>query len=57
MSLSSAASSTDDDMGLRTGDEYLAGLGDDREIWFNGQKIKDVREFPGLRNGSLQHEA
>ncbi len=40
-------------MGLRTGDQYLAGLVDDREIWYDGRRIDDVREEPGLRNTAL----
>ena len=40
-------------MGLRNGDEYLSGLKDDREIWYDGQQIKDVRNEPGLRNTAL----
>ncbi len=40
-------------MGLRTGDQYLAGLKDDREIWYDGQKVADVTTEPGLRNTAL----
>jgi 4-hydroxyphenylacetate 3-monooxygenase len=40
-------------MGLRTGDEYLAGLADDREIWYDGRRVKDVLGEPGLRNTAL----
>ncbi|MEE9277832.1 MAG: 4-hydroxyphenylacetate 3-hydroxylase N-terminal domain-containing protein [Dehalococcoidia bacterium] len=37
-------------MGLRTGDDYLAGLKDNREIWYGGRRIADVTAEPGFRN-------
>jgi 4-hydroxyphenylacetate 3-monooxygenase len=37
-------------MGLRTGDEYLAGLRDNRQIWYDGELVEDVTVEPGLRN-------
>lgn len=40
-------------MGLRTGDEYLAGLKDDRQIWYDGRRITDPTTEPGLRNTAL----
>jgi len=40
-------------MGLRDGDTYLAGLIDDREIWYDGRRITDVTAEPGLRNTAL----
>ena len=40
-------------MGLRTGDQYLAGLRDDRQIWHDGKRIDDVLTQPGLRNTAL----
>ena len=40
-------------MGLRSGDEYLAGLHDDRQIWFDGRRIDDVTAEPGLRSTAL----
>ncbi len=40
-------------MGLRTGDEYLAGLKDDREIWYEGRRIDDPTTEPGLRQTAL----
>jgi aromatic ring hydroxylase len=40
-------------MGLRTGDQYLAGLADEREIWYDGRQVKDVTGEPGLRNTAL----
>ena len=40
-------------MPARTGAEYLAGLREqDREIWMDGRRVKDVTEFPGLANGA-----
>ncbi len=35
-------------MPARTGKEYLAGLQDDREIWFEGQRVPDVTTHPIL---------
>ncbi len=40
-------------MGLRTGDEYLAGLDDGRRVYYDGRLIKDPRSEPGLRNTAL----
>lgn len=40
-------------MGLRNGDQYLAGLKDDRQIWYEGRRITDVANEPGLRNTAL----
>ncbi len=40
-------------MGLRNGEQYLDGLNDGREIWYDGQQIKDIRNHPGLRNTAL----
>ena len=40
-------------MGLRTGDQYLAGLKDDRQLWFEGRRIDDPTTEPGLRNTAL----
>ncbi len=52
-------------MTARTGQEYLAGLKDDREVWLNGERVADVREHPSLAAGAraiaaiydLQHAA
>ncbi|HEX2171471.1 MAG TPA: 4-hydroxyphenylacetate 3-hydroxylase N-terminal domain-containing protein [Dehalococcoidia bacterium] len=52
-------------MAARTGQEYLAGLRDDREIWLNGERVKDVTAHPALAGGAhavaaiydLQHAA
>ncbi|MBL4720457.1 MAG: 4-hydroxyphenylacetate 3-monooxygenase, oxygenase component [Alphaproteobacteria bacterium] len=38
-------------MGIRTGDAYLAGLRDDREIWIHGQRVDDVTTHPGMARG------
>ena len=31
---------------IRTGEEYRASLRDDREVWMNGEKVKDVTAHP-----------
>ncbi len=33
-------------MGIRTGRQYLEGLKDDREIWIDGERVKDVATDP-----------
>ena len=39
-------------MPARTGKEYIAGLKDrPREVWIEGERVKDVTAHPGLRNG------
>ena len=39
-------------MPARTGQEYIAGLKErPREVWLNGERVKDVTEHPALRNG------
>ena len=52
-------------MPARTGKEYITGLKDrPREVWLNGERVKDVTEHPALRNGvrsvaalyDLQHD-
>jgi 4-hydroxyphenylacetate 3-monooxygenase len=35
-------------MGARSGTEYLAGLSDNREIWFDGVRVQDVVAHPIL---------
>lgn len=35
-------------MAIRTGQEFLAGLNDGREVWYDGKKIDDVTTFPPL---------
>jgi 4-hydroxyphenylacetate 3-monooxygenase len=37
-------------MGLRTGEQYLEGLRDGREIWIGGAKVEDVTTAPGFRS-------
>src|SRR5215213_4880456 len=36
------------DMAARTGAQYLAGLRDDRAIWFGGERVADVTAHPIL---------
>ncbi|TME44263.1 MAG: 4-hydroxyphenylacetate 3-monooxygenase, oxygenase component [Chloroflexi bacterium] len=38
-------------MGARGGAAYLAGLRDEREIWLDGERIKDVTRDPRLARG------
>ena len=40
-------------MGLRTGAEYLAGLKDGRQVWYDGKRIEDPATEPGLRNTAM----
>ncbi|WP_199613941.1 4-hydroxyphenylacetate 3-hydroxylase family protein [Paenibacillus alkalitolerans] len=35
-----------------TGKEYLNSLQDDREIWLNGQRVKDIANHPAFRNSA-----
>ncbi len=35
-------------MGLRTASEFLAGLRDDREVYYRGERVTDVTEHPEL---------
>lgn len=35
-----------------TGAQYLQSLRDDREIWLNGERVKDVTTHPAFRNGA-----
>jgi len=35
-------------MPARTGAEYLSGLADEREVWFEGERVKDVVGHPTL---------
>src|SRR5690625_1755878 len=35
-----------------TGREYLESLKDNREIWINGEKVKDVTTHPAFRNSA-----
>ncbi len=38
--------------GIRTGEQYLEGLRDDREIWTKGARVADVTIEPGMRGGA-----
>ncbi len=38
--------------GIRTGDEYLKGLRDDRDVWLEGEKVADVTSHPGMGRGA-----
>ena len=40
-------------MGARSGDEYLSGLGDSREIWVDGERVADVTTDPRFRGAAL----
>ena len=40
-------------MGARSGDEYLSGLGDSREIWVDGERVADVTMDPRFRGTAL----
>ena len=33
-------------MGLRTGQQYIDGLRDGREVWYHGERVDDVTTFP-----------
>ena len=48
------------DTKLRTPEEYLAGLRDGREVWYQGERVDDVTEHPELgvaaRHGALDFE-
>ena len=39
-------------MGIKTGDQYLSGLRDGREVWLRGKRIEDVTSEPGLARGA-----
>ena len=39
-------------MPARTGQDYLKGLEQEREIWLGGERIKDVTTHAGLRHGA-----
>jgi len=39
-------------MPARSGSEYINGLrAQDRQVWINGERVRDVTTHPGLRNG------
>ena len=33
-------------MSVRTGKQFVAGLGDGREVWYDGRRVDDVTTFP-----------
>ena len=35
-------------MSVRSGEEFLAGLRDDREVWLEGERVEDVTTHPKL---------
>jgi len=39
-------------MGIRTGQQYLDGLRDDREIWCDGERVKEVTTDPRFAGGA-----
>lgn len=41
-------------MGARTGDEYLAGLRDTRQIYVGGDVVSDVTDYPGFANSAAE---
>ncbi len=38
--------------GIRTGQQYLEGLRDEREVWTKGARVKDVTTEPGIKRGA-----
>ena len=38
--------------GIRTSDQYLAGLRDNREIWCQGEWVSDVTSHPQMSRGA-----
>ena len=38
--------SADTGSGIRTGEQYLEGLRDDREVWTKGKRVADVTTEP-----------
>lgn len=43
---------TDTGNGIRTGEQYLAGLRDEREVWTLGKRVEDVTLEPGMMRGA-----
>ena len=37
---------------IRTSDQYLAGLRDNREIWCQGERVSDVTSHPQMSRGA-----
>ena len=44
--------SADTGSGIRTGEQYLEGLRDDREVWTKGKRVADVTAEPGMSRGA-----
>ncbi len=40
-------------MGIKTGEEYLDSIRDNRSVWMQGNKVEDVTTEPGLNRGAL----
>ena len=40
------------ELNVFTGKDYLESLEDGREIWFNGEKIKNISDHPAFRNSA-----
>ena len=38
--------------GIRTGEQYLADLRDDRDVWIRGERVSDVTQHPSLCRGA-----
>lgn len=38
-------------MGIRTGQQYIRGLKDSREVWIGGERAQDVATHPAFANG------
>lgn len=38
--------------GIRTGEQYLEGLRDDRDVWIHGARVEDVTAHAGLSRGA-----
>lgn len=38
--------------GIRTGEQYLVGLRDGREVWTRGARVEDVTREPGMARGA-----
>ena len=36
-------------MTIRTGAQFIAGLKDTREVWYDGRRVDDVTTFPQFR--------
>src|SRR5262249_45872852 len=39
-------------MGARTGEQFLRGLQGDREVWLEGQRVRDVVSHPAFRGAA-----